>query len=321
MGKVYRLLFILTSLITARGFSLTSKKKEISSHSKSFHVFRSRQVSFGSRLAVSSSAAEKSDGPLSRKTAVLNSNKSVIISALLVLIAAVVTGKWKVIPPTLRFNVISGTVIFSVGDYGAQLLEYFMANRQSKLTAVNGYRPEPTSFRLDADRFVISVVLGAIWAGMCNPLVYATVERILPGGGSVSRILLKMAMTCSILSTIGNYFTMMFRRVGKKLIQKRGIKELQLASTFQSSMKSCNDDFGEVLRDDLKVWPLYDILCYSVIPPKIRPVTTALMATLWSAYMSIASAKESISKDSSAGNSKQDAASARHSAKVHEQCQ
>jgi len=48
----------------------------------------------------------------------------------------------------------------------------------------------------------------------------------------------------------------------------------------------------EVLKDDLKIFPAYDILCYSVIPPKVRPLTNALIASAWAMYMSIASAKK-----------------------------
>eukprot|EP00581_Thalassiosira_minuscula_P000231 CAMPEP_0183736750 /NCGR_PEP_ID=MMETSP0737-20130205/50140_1 /TAXON_ID=385413 /ORGANISM="Thalassiosira miniscula, Strain CCMP1093" /LENGTH=83 /DNA_ID=CAMNT_0025970841 /DNA_START=14 /DNA_END=265 /DNA_ORIENTATION=+ len=83
---------------------------------------------------------------------------------------------------------------------------------------------------------------------------------------------------------------MMFRRFAKQTWEaKSGTK---IRSIFQSCIKSCNEDFMEVLKDDLKIFPAYDILCYSVIPPKVRPLTNALIASAWAMYMSIASAKK-----------------------------
>uniref|UniRef100_A0A6U3UQU7 Peroxisomal membrane protein MPV17 n=1 Tax=Ditylum brightwellii TaxID=49249 RepID=A0A6U3UQU7_9STRA len=177
----------------------------------------------------------------------------------------------------LRYNMLWGTIIFMVGDYGAQLLTHFKLKRS-------------TDFYVDNNRFVISSVLGAIWAGYANPSVYATVEFLLPGGGpsNFRRVLLKMCITCSILSTVGNYVTMIFRRFFKQLLET----DSSVTQIGMDCVQSCNRDFVPVLKDDLKIWPLYDIMCYSVIPPKVRPITTALMASAWSMYMSIVSAKE-----------------------------
>ena len=139
---------------------------------------------------------------------------------------------------------------------------------------------------MDGSRFVISTILGAFWAGFVNPSVYAFVESKLPGI-SIRLVLLKMLITCSILSTWGNYTTMMIRRC-TKLMWEEGIKEAY--PIFCQCLKSCRDDFLGVLADDLKIFPPYDILCYSVIPPQIRPITNALVCSGWQCYMSIASA-------------------------------
>lgn len=52
-----------------------------------------------------------------------------------------------------------------------------------------------------------------------------------------------------------------------------------------------NHKILDVLKDDLKVWPIYDLLCFSVIPPNLRPITTSVVSVCWHTYMSYASAK------------------------------
>lgn len=241
----------------------------------------------------------------------------------------------------MRRNVMAGSIIFTVGDVGAQGLTHWTAvrgrrRRRQRRKIMDNIKDEndtldneadsvSSSFRLDQQRLIISTILGAVWGGIVNPAVYTAVERCLPGGSSLSstsggfgRVLLKMFMSCSILSTAGNYSTMFFRRWTQHalchtvseyyqqatatstaaLSKDKGNYEITTSSSFgetfwrrsRDCITSCNRDFGEVLRDDLKIWPMYDILCYSVIPPPIRPVTTAIMSSLWSMYMSIASA-------------------------------
>lgn len=214
----------------------------------------------------------------------------------------------------IRRNILAGCIIFTVGDVGAQMLTHWSIRRRSrrqqkeqstdnsdKTAAISLL---PLSFSLDQQRLAISTILGAIWAGIWVPYIYDSVERLLPGHQGVGRILLKMALSCSFLSTAGNYITMFFRRFVGHLcdfvadqwrVQEKSNPDASswwpaVQTRWMLCVASCNRDFYEVLLDDLKIWPLYDILCYAVIPPFIRPVTTALMSSAWSMYMSIVSA-------------------------------
>ncbi|KAL7529495.1 hypothetical protein ACHAWF_003002 [Thalassiosira exigua] len=203
----------------------------------------------------------------------------------------------------LRKDMLQGTIIFMVGDWCAQLLTHWKKQEavDRKGSRNNGAssgkrikrrkKKHPLflgTFEVDNNRFVISTILGAFWAGIANPSVYAAVENMLPGV-SLKLVLVKMAITCSILSTAGNFTTMMFRRLVKQLWETPNRLEAAYP-IFRSCVKSCRDDFLDVLKDDLKIFPAYDILCYSVIPPSVRPLTNALIASAWAMYMSIASA-------------------------------
>ena len=199
------------------------------------------------------------------------------------MVVAVLTAALKQLPhKELVYNLQTGTIIFMIGDWAAQILTHW------KL------KSPWSKFELDKKRFILSTVLGFIWGGYINPSIYATVEHLIPGK-SVKLVLTKMVVTCSILSTWGNYTTMMFRKFFKQLWEGISKKEekakMLITNSWTNSIRSCNQDFKEVLSDDLKIWPLYDLICYSLIPPPVRPVTNALMASAWAMYMSIASAK------------------------------
>jgi len=160
---------------------------------------------------------------------------------------------------------------------------------------------------LDRNRLLSSTVLGAVWSGFVVPFIYGNVETRFPGKANVQQILLKVAVTCSVLSTIGNYATMFLRRFVAQYMTyqfdktsslrlewwSRPIESLLLfLAMVKGCFKSCNSDILEVILDDLKIWPLYDLTCYGLIPPAWRPITTSIMSSGWAMYMSVVSAKE-----------------------------
>jgi len=238
----------------------------------------------------------------------------------------------------VRRNVISGAAIFTIGDAAAQMLTNSRTKASSKkaiavpvLDAIDvnvnvseGPERKPiqlpmrgggakanrllanTVTSLDMNRLFVSSILGAVWSGFCVPFVYGNVEKTFPGKANLKLILTKVLVTCSILSTIGNYGTMFARRFiaqyttyqfdkSSSLRLKWFSKPIESILLFLAILKgcfrSCNRDIGEVIVDDLKIWPLYDLTCYSIIPPAWRPIATSIMSSGWAMYMSVASAK------------------------------
>jgi len=231
----------------------------------------------------------------------------------------------------IRRNVISGAAIFTVGDAAAQMLtssksttkkpspdvappvlssekgfEGRVVGQNTGRAASIGLLPAQVS-SLDLNRLWSSTFLGAIWSGFCVPFIYGNVEKTFPGKANLRQILIKVLVTCSILSTIGNYATMFARRfiaqyttyqfdknssLRLKWFSNPTQSTLLFLAIFRGCFKSCNRDICEVIVDDLKIWPLYDLTCYSLIPPAWRPITTSIMSSGWAMYMSIVSAKE-----------------------------
>lgn len=232
--------------------------------------------------------------PLSTLPGSTPTQNIVFQAGLAIATTAAITHKLDLTPELqlLRDNVLTGTVIFTLGDYAAQILTHLQTNtaleQSSNDNFGKGFDSLP-SFQVDENRFLISTFLGVVWAGIVNPSVYAGVEELLPGV-SFQLVIAKMLITCSILSTGGNFTTMMIRRFLKQCLEKDD--SVTYSAIFQDCVESCKRDMVEVIQDDLKLFLAYDLLCYSVIPPSVRPLTNALIASAWAMYMSIASAKE-----------------------------
>ena len=222
----------------------------------------------------------------------------------------------------VRRNVISGAAIFTVGDAAAQMLtakqkktplqiataKGTSLDEQNSTLQSNKTKSIATVFKsLDINRLYSSMILGAIWSGFCVPFIYGSVEKAFPGKANLRQVLIKVLVTCSILSTIGNWATMFARRFAVQYMTYQFDKSSSLrlkwfskpvesmllfSAIFKGCFKSCNRDIMEVILDDIKIWPLYDLTCYSVIPPAWRPITTSIMSSAWAMYMSVVSAKE-----------------------------
>lgn len=182
-----------------------------------------------------------------RKNTLLKAARRLSIVLRTSLVVAAVAAATNGLPcQQLRADMLAGTIIFMVGDWGAQFLTH--ARHAEGKTTCTCWR----SFEMDSSRFVISAVLGCFWGGICNPSVYTEAEYLFPGR-SVQRILTKMAFSVSILSTGGNYTTMIFRRFFRQWWEARTAK---VGPILRACVQSCNRDMLEVLKVDLRIWPL-----------------------------------------------------------------
>jgi len=173
-------------------------------------------------------------------------------------------------------------------------------------------KQKPTSFvsslgtndlNLDMNRLLTSTFLGAVYSGFCVPFVYGNVER------TFRHTVTKVIVTCSILSTVGNYVTMFARRFiaqyAEHAFRSQSLSlriqwfkqptesALLFVALLKSCIRSCNRDFKEVVIDDLKIWPIHDLACFTLIQPAWRPITTSIASSGWAMYMSLVSAKDS----------------------------
>ena len=166
-------------------------------------------------------------------------------------------------------DAVRGAVLFGAGDAFAQAAERHMDGH----SVVKG----PL---VQSDRLVKATVVGSVYGGAILPAVYQLAEGLLPGR-SLRNVVLKTAISCGLLSTGGNYYSLVARRLlGPAPIGER------LEERVQRCVSSVHRIFADVLLDDLKVWPMYDMLCFSVVPPHLRPTATAVVSVCWHSYVS-----------------------------------
>lgn len=177
-------------------------------------------------------------------------------------------------------DAFKGAVLFGAGDGVAQSLE----RRRARGRAAGVLRGGSTSSTtlLDGGRLAKATALGAINGGLLLPFVYQLAEGLLPGR-SLRTVALKTCVSCGVLSTAGNYYNLLARR----LLASDAPRGEPLEHRVRRCVRQVHAIFPGVIRDDLKVWPLYDMLCFSLVPPKMRATATAAVSVCWHSYVSM----------------------------------
>ena len=96
---------------------------------------------------------------------------------------------------------VRGAMLFGAGDVAAQWIE--------RRTNDNCHE---RLLRLRLRRLASASAIGTLWGGVVLPSVYQFAESLLPGV-SPQKVVLKTLISCSLLSTGGNYASLLLRRM------------------------------------------------------------------------------------------------------------
>jgi hypothetical protein len=173
------------------------------------------------------------------------------------------------------YDAARGALLFGAGDGVAQSLEHHIAGRSLVREASEGRL-------VHGGRLVRATAIGTFYGGVVLPAVYQLAESVLPGR-SIRNVLLKTCISCGLLSTGGNYYSLALRRILDPAVEG----PLRCVRRLERCLDSVHDIFVDVLLEDLKIWPLYDVLCFAVVPPSLRPTATAVVSVCWHTYVSI----------------------------------
>ena len=190
--------------------------------------------------------------------------RSSILAALFTRLASGITlGSGVTIVPR---DVLFSGAVFSAGDVIAQRL-----SMQPK-----GAEDDAALVPVDGLRAMSACILGFLYGGGFLPVVYQLAEKWVPGRGAKA-VLIKAAAVTAVCSSMGNYASMMWRRCSAP----SNVPGESLRARAARCARSVNRDFLEVFVADWCVWPLYDALNFGVIPPRLRPLCTTVVATVW----------------------------------------
>ena len=170
------------------------------------------------------------------------------------------------------------TAIFTTGDLAAQQIEH---GSTATLASFSG------------ERTLNASALGLLWGGGISPTVYRMNERFWPGRQPL-RVAKKMTLSICILGCCGNWGLIFCRRLlagfrapdGACAEQQPQQPQQQLVERLVATARSVNEDWPTVMMHDLKVWPLADLIVFTLLPVQWRVAFVSSVATCWQTYLS-----------------------------------
>lgn len=179
--------------------------------------------------------------------------------------------------------------IFACGDVLSQKIEALSLPRRAPAVGLEPSVAVRRTVSTAAVRRTLSAAaLGSIYGGALLPFVYQLAEGLFPGVGPL-RVLAKVLVSCGLLSTFGNYFSLFWRRVAQPAPAE------PLRERLARCAASVNAEMPSVLSHDLRVWPAYDCITFALIPPAVRPLTCALVSVCWNVYIAYVAAASTAS--------------------------
>jgi hypothetical protein len=191
----------------------------------------------------------------------------------------------------LLFNGITGGVLCGTSDAIAQQFDQPQLPQQQRpqhhnasFMIENGEErpylaPSPlvvVASRLDWPRLASAAVIGVFFGGLVYPQAYATLDAIWVGT-SFFTVVKKSMVEIATVGISVNTISMTSRGF------LRGDKQPEQVVHHVAK------ELPTVTKNDCLVWLPYNLLAFSVVPPVLRPTTTAMMEASWQTYISLRS--------------------------------
>jgi len=172
--------------------------------------------------------------------------------------------QWLVRAP-FTANLISGVGMVVMGDIISQVME-------QKAAKGLGQKLKATFAGLDGKRVYNAALPGIVFNGVLAPQWYVLLHKWLPVE-TPKTIAVKIFANCVAWGCAGNGLAMLTRRVLD-------------GAHFNQAVEEVKKDLPEVMKTDYKIFPFYDVLCFSLIPRHTQALSSGLLDVAWSAYMS-----------------------------------
>lgn len=104
---------------------------------------------------------------------------------------------------------------------------------------------------------------------------YRWIDRVAPKRNPAVGLATKVVATWIVFGAIGNYVNMMYQRLSE-------------TRDWEASVAYTRDHVKEVIVNDLRLWPAFDTLLFTVVPPHLRPTTLITVSLCWNTYTSYA---------------------------------
>ncbi|EWM28334.1 mpv17-like protein [Nannochloropsis gaditana] len=170
---------------------------------------------------------------------------------------------WMMEQP-IRANLISGILMVAVGDGISQAIEVDAKTGQKKCTSWRD---------LSLRRLANAGFAGAVFNGVLLPQWYLLLHKLSPGAETPKTIAAKILGNCVAWGCVGNAAIMAMRRVLD-------------GESWHDAEQAVRRDLWGVMMNDYKIWPLYDVLCFTCIPRHLHGLSTGTLGIVWATYLS-----------------------------------
>lgn len=180
------------------------------------------------------------------------------------------TGELLVERYPLTTNAIQGAILVFAGDLVSQM---FPKSRKGiKKT------------KLDFVRLMKASVVGIVNVGLWPYYWYLMVDTFLPNQAPVDLRMPIWAFEWGMLGlkiVLDSVFNGVF-----SIVSSFSLWSLMDGDSVDLWKRKFTESFLETWLMDWKSWPFYNVLCFSVIPLRLRPMTSGIASMLWNAYVS-----------------------------------
>ena len=163
-------------------------------------------------------------------------------------------------------NVLQGLILFSIADIAAQVITNRSANHPDapiRLTRILG-----------------AAIFGSFYSGLLITSWIRFLDSILPSDHGVNaKVVLKVILTIFAFGLVGN---------GANVYVRQRVTPSPHHTSFHHTLHV----MPAVFLNDLKLFPVADLICYSAIKPEFRPAFTGVVSLCWNTYISIVANEE-----------------------------
>lgn len=170
---------------------------------------------------------------------------------------------WMMEQP-IRANLISGILMVALGDGISQAIEVDSKTGLKKCTSWRELSPR---------RLANAGFAGAVFNGVLLPQWYLLLHKLSPGAETAKTIAAKILGNCVAWGCVGNAAIMAMRRMLD-------------GESWAQTERAVRRDLWGVMKNDYKIWPLYDVLCFTCIPRHMHGLSTGTLGILWATYLS-----------------------------------
>lgn len=170
-----------------------------------------------------------------------------------------------------KANLVQGVTIFAAGDVISQQLHCRLIEKTGNAQQKRENRER--GGQIDSRSVLHSAALGGSINGVFLRLWYNLLDHRLGVGMSPGLVAAKVILDSLFFGS----FSIGFYLGGKALLNGKPLSE---------AAQQIKDNFWEGFKMEWKIWPLYNIFCFGVVPLHCRPLATALVSVIWTSFLS-----------------------------------